>query len=682
MENNHTDYASVVQAIDSDHTGYVSLMPPAMEIGAKYSSLEELSAALRLYEETHFTQFWRSSSRTILGARKKGLKRPIKEELVYSEIIFSCANGGRKYTSKSTGARPNQRTFKIGCTARIKVVASADGNFLEVKLLDDVHNHPISEACFRQLPKQRRLAADDLLEAKKLLAFESDEEAIQNFIVSTGKVVLLRDLRNMGLSGSSQPEQHMQPKEEDNQRQGSGYALDALVLEVQAAGGALDVLATEDNALVGVFYQDHFMQEAFRSYPEVVFVDAVYKTQGKGPLLILAVEDSNGETEVVGFALCAASDDVTIRLVIERFVLHVGPDSVDRTLTVMTDREMVERGILRDVFPNATEVICMFQVLRAFRRQMTIEKMALSRDEKANVVETLQAMCHARDDEAYHELFQRLERTCSASVLARFVAQWHEIRSQWVQGLQEAPTLGNRTNNRLESVNQKVAHIVSKHEPLDQLFHALKCFATRLRIERDQRAMQTILKIAAPPNMTEDERKYMAFLTPYAFKRVSQQMEAAHSMEEPDEAYVSSCSSCNCWDATSYMLPCRHIFFERLRSGLTLYFEEGVAQRWTREYYKSACHLFASESKAQQQSATGASREEEAEESSVAKTSPFEKHRITETGTLVQQLAACMLKLPAGPYERAVALVRDLKTAMEEGKEVCLVRIESTMDVQ
>lgn len=54
----------------------------------------------------------------------------------------------------------------------------------------------------------------------------------------------------------------------------------------------------------------------------------------------------------------------------------------------------------------------------------------------------------------------------------------------------------------------KVAHIVGKHEVLDQLFHALKCFATRLRIERDQRAMQTILKIAAPPNMTEDERRY------------------------------------------------------------------------------------------------------------------------------------------------------------------------------
>ncbi|XP_037269581.1 uncharacterized protein LOC119161287 [Rhipicephalus microplus] len=679
MNGDHAGYVSLMTSMDVDHTGYVALTPPVMETGAKFASLEELSAALRLYEETHFTQFWRSSSRTIVGARKKGLKRPIKEELVYSEIIFSCANGGRKYTSKSTGARPNQRTFKIGCTARIKVVASADGNFLEVKLLDDVHNHPVSEACFRQLPKQRRLAADDLLETKKLQTFESDDEAIQKFLLRTGKVVLLRDLRNLGFTGSFHLKNQL-GQGKDCQQQSD--ALDALVLEVQGAGGAFDVLATEENTLVGFFYQDRFMREAYQNYPEVVFVDVVYKTQGKGPLLILAVEDSNGETEVVGFALCVASDNITIRLVLERFVLHVGADAVDRTLTVMTDREMVERGLLRDMFPNATEVICLYQVLRAFRRQMTAEKMGISREEKARVLEILQCMCHAQDDNAYNELYQKLEHTCSATVLEHFSCHWHEIRSQWVQGLQEVPTLGNRTNKRLESVNQKVAHIVSKHELLDQLFHALKCFATCLRIERDQRAMQTILKIAAPPNMSEDEHKYMAFLTPYAFKRVSQQMQAARAMVEPDENYVSTCSSCNCWDATSYMLPCQHVFFERLRSGLPLYFEEGAAQRWTREYYKNACRLFTSEPKTTQQWSADGSGEEEPEDSPASKGSPFEKRKVAETGLLLQQLAACMVQLPAGPYERAVALVRDLKSAMEEGKEVCLVRIESNMEVQ
>lgn len=681
--------------MDKGHYGYVSLTPPTMEVGAKFSSLEQLSAALKAYEETTFTQFWRSSSRTILGARKKGLKRPIREELVYSEIVFSCANGGRKYTSKSTGARPNQRTFKIGCTSRIKVVASADGQYLEVKLLDDEHNHPVSEACFRQMPKQRRLAADDLLEAKKLLPFDSNEEAIQNFIVSTGKVVLLRDLRNMGISATSPTEQS---RPEAGKRQASqGCALDELVLQVQAANGALDVLATEDNALVGIFYQDHFMRQAFRSYPEVVFVDAVYKTRGKGPLVILAVEDSNGETVVVGFALCATSDETTIRIVLERFVLHVGAEAIDRTLTVMTDREMVEQGLLRDMFPNATEVICMFQVVRAFRREMAAEKLAVGRDEKASVVEVLRSMCRAEDDDRYHEHYLRLEEVASAGVLEHFVAHWHEIRSQWVQGLQEAPTLGNRTNNRLDSINQKVASIVAKHEGLDQLFQALIGFATRLRTERDQRAMQTILKIAALPHMTEDERKYMAYLTPYAFKRVSQQMQAAQSMEEADEAYVSTSCFCNCWDATSYLLPCRHIFFERLRAGLPLYFEASAAQRWTREYYKSACRLFSPEATVQPRPLTAAlngvenikmEEEQEGEEEPEAappsspRSLPFEKRRLAETGSLLQQLASCMLQLPSGHYERAVALVRDLKNAMEEGKEVCLVRIESTTEVQ
>lgn len=78
--------------------------------------------------------------------------------------------------------------------------------------------------------------------------------------------------------------------------------------------------------------------------------------------------------------------------------------------------------------------------------------------------------------------------------------------------------------------------------------------------------------------------------------------------------------------------------------------------------------------------------EEEEEEEAAAppppRSSPFERRRLAETGALLQQLASYMLQLPSGHYERAVALVRDLKTAMEEGKEVCLVRIESTTEVQ
>ncbi|EEC18629.1 hypothetical protein IscW_ISCW014568 [Ixodes scapularis] len=80
-----------------------------MEKGQQFSSFAELATAIAEFQDANFVQFWINSSRTIAGARKKGVKRHINEELVYTEITYSCTHGGRKYKSQSTGARPNQR---------------------------------------------------------------------------------------------------------------------------------------------------------------------------------------------------------------------------------------------------------------------------------------------------------------------------------------------------------------------------------------------------------------------------------------------------------------------------------------------------------------------------------------------------------------------------------------------
>ena len=39
----------------------------------------------------------------------------------------------------------------------------------------------------------------------------------------------------------------------------------------------MDVIVDNDNALQGIFIQDHEMRQCFSSYPELVCVDATYK---------------------------------------------------------------------------------------------------------------------------------------------------------------------------------------------------------------------------------------------------------------------------------------------------------------------------------------------------------------------------------------------------------------------
>lgn len=79
------------------------------DVGATFSSYEDLQAAVRQYEDDNYVQFWVNSSRTIAAAKNKGLKRGVDPALKFAEIEYVCINGGRKFTSRSTGERPNQK---------------------------------------------------------------------------------------------------------------------------------------------------------------------------------------------------------------------------------------------------------------------------------------------------------------------------------------------------------------------------------------------------------------------------------------------------------------------------------------------------------------------------------------------------------------------------------------------
>ena len=49
----------------------------------------------------------------------------------------------------------------MGCKAEIKVRATVDWQDLEVRSLNELHNHELNKAGFRTLPLQRRLDSND-----------------------------------------------------------------------------------------------------------------------------------------------------------------------------------------------------------------------------------------------------------------------------------------------------------------------------------------------------------------------------------------------------------------------------------------------------------------------------------------------------------------------------------------
>ena len=134
-------------------------------------------------------------------------------------------------------------------------------------------------------------------------------------------------------------------------------------------------------------------------------------------------------------------------------------------------------------------------------------------------------MAYAATETEYSELYQELNQTKLNSVIEYFNANWHSIRKEWVSGLKnESVTFNNRTNNRVESINQKLKGVMSKFSRLPQFAQQLLKILDILKSERDHRALSIIQKVpVASFSASDEEKKYLQLVTPYAFSYVVKQ---------------------------------------------------------------------------------------------------------------------------------------------------------------
>eukprot|EP00102_Acyrthosiphon_pisum_P025239 XP_016662449.1 PREDICTED: uncharacterized protein LOC107884561 [Acyrthosiphon pisum] len=117
---------------------------------------------------TFFCNFTKFSSRTIEGAKKKGLLRYINPALEYTAIDYMCVQGGQ-YKSKSKGIRPQQSSYRSNCPVFLGIRADKTGEKLTVTSFISEHNHTSSKPMFDHYPKERRLDNDAKIMATKLV---------------------------------------------------------------------------------------------------------------------------------------------------------------------------------------------------------------------------------------------------------------------------------------------------------------------------------------------------------------------------------------------------------------------------------------------------------------------------------------------------------------------------------
>ena len=98
-----------------------------LKVGSLFSSYEELKAEIDRYQRENSVSLSIKDSRTIEGARRRLPNRVFNKALKYYELRFVCVHH-------------NLRNCEMG----IRVVATKDGESLQISKLNENHNHPLN----------------------------------------------------------------------------------------------------------------------------------------------------------------------------------------------------------------------------------------------------------------------------------------------------------------------------------------------------------------------------------------------------------------------------------------------------------------------------------------------------------------------------------------------------------
>ena len=656
-------------------------------MGEKFSSLSQLEAKIVNYERKYYVDLYKRDSRTINSAIKKkcisGNKVPsdeTKNKLKYYEIKYTCVHGGRSHKSTSSGKR-KASTFKDDCPLSLLIRLLEDGTSLIVRNVNEEHNHAASEARFKFYPSQRRLSDDERSYAKKQLDMNINKKKLQHQLQSdTGKSVLLKDLTNIMTMA----------KQRDGATRND---LDACVDELRRVHNCeVDICTSQENDFYGLFAQDSKMKQTFSAFPEIFFLDATYKLlELQFPVYIFACEDSNGATHIVGLAALFTEDAPSVKWLIETFQKH--NPNVSTTRLVMADKDINERDVIKELLPHVKVMICLFHSLKTFKREINVEDMGITIAEKNSCLEFISSMAYSKTEIEYNGVHQQFLDNAPASVKNYFENNWHPIREEWVIGyMSSSGNFLNRTNNRLESLNGKLKQVITKHSSLENFINEFFIILSVMRNERGYRAVYNMQKKKVqiyPPQ--SPEAAYVKLLTAYASGYVLHQLKIATNFQEnyqwsngaSGEYNVQSSEGtltvttlkCSCCFFNSMMLPCRHIFSLRKKTGVSLFDRNLCANRWTNEYFEANSIAF----NVADESGTTDLSEKDVNVDVLPATKRRKRNaheKFSEVMTACKQLANTLSLCSENDFQRKLDQLKQLNNYWMENNEVGLQLIE------
>lgn len=225
-------------------------------------------------------------------------------------------------------------------------------------------NHQTDRATFLSYPENVKLTESEVKLVSPMFACGASKQLVKAFISKDREATVpLKLLHNLD-SKLKQQKQGFNRKED---------LIRLIEMMMQVPNGRVRIISNEENELIGVFFQDERMATIFEKYPDVIFFDATHKlNSAEMPLFIQLCVDGNGDSEIISLYVCISESREGVGSMIDEFQ-KLNPCHI-KTKVILGDKDFADRQVYLEKFVNAVLKICLFHVLRTFRREITSHK--------------------------------------------------------------------------------------------------------------------------------------------------------------------------------------------------------------------------------------------------------------------------------------------------------------------
>jgi hypothetical protein len=451
---------------------------------------------------------------------------------------------------------------------------------------------------FKYHIKNRKVDKELQSQAINAMKTGSDAKQVAQWLEKeTGRKVLPKDVHNMVQKTKTHTKNNRKQKDASRLK-----TLENLInnrIEVDKCNNFVQALDVETSTKIYMYYyQNNTMKELYQNFGEILFVDGTYSlNRNNYPCYIMTVRDCNGNSQIVAIAVLAYEREGCLNVFFNTFANN---NDVSTTKAIMIDKDLTEWKCLKNNFPQSNIYFCKFHCEKIFKREIKNKKLL------PLLTELLECKTSRKFDEAYEQLKTELKLDNRDEKYLN--DNWLNCMDNWVKYKRiNGYTLGNDTNNAVETINSILKNFVDKNAPMHDCLQGIFDLIDYLKTKFDYKTFLQRSKVRIDTTNKEDE--IISIInkecTPYAAELVINQYKASKtcnykaiyrtteaSLTSGNATYLinnylslteDSVPNCTCWDFLSYNLPCRHVFYVRNAANLDtsdIFKSFMVIERW------------------------------------------------------------------------------------------------------